>query len=593
MALTNQQLAAIFSDIADRLEIKGEVVFKIRAYRTASQNLLALPRPAADIWKEGTLDDVPGVGPAIRDKIDELMRTGKLGFHEKLKAEVPDGVAGMLQISGLGPKRVKEIWSTLGVTNVDELEAAARAGKLRDLSKMGEKSEQKILAGIESLKRRNTGRMRAGDVLPVAQRLLADLQGVPGVQKIAYAGSLRRGRETIGDLDFVAATDRPAELMEAFRKLPLVSEVIGSGETKTSVLLQNGMQVDLRAIEPARWGTALQYFTGSQAHNIKVREIAQKKGLSLNEYAFTPIASEAVPKGKLAKGNDGEIICDTEEGVYAQLGMAYIPPELREDRGEIEAALKNELPDLITLQHLKGDLQMHTTWSDGAASVMDMARAAMARGYRYILITDHTQSLGIANGLTHERVLRQREEIDTVNAKLEKEGHKFRVLQGVEVEVKSDGVLDLTDEALGALDIVQASVHTSLAQPRERITERAIKAIQNPHVDILGHPSGRLINEREGGDYDWEALFHAAAEHDVALEINADPVRLDLNEIHARRAVELGCHLSISTDAHSPEGLGQMHYGITVARRAWVTPDVVVNTWPLRKLLQWAKRRGS
>jgi DNA polymerase (family 10) len=580
MALSNHQLAAIFSDIADRLEIQGENVFKVRAYRTASQNLLALPRPAADMWKEGALNEIPGVGQAINDKIDELMRTGQLGFYEKLKGQVPDGVAGMLQIPGLGPKRVKEIWEQLGVTNVEDLETAARAGKLRTLSKMGEKSEQKIIAGIESMRRRATGRQRIGDVLPVAQRLLASLRPVRGVQQIEYGGSLRRGRETIGDMDFVAATDDPAALMEAFRTLPIVAEVLLSGDTKTSVVLQNGMQVDLRTVEPARWGTALQYFTGSQAHNIRVRELAQKKGLSLNEYAFTRMKDEK------------EILCDSDEGVYKALGMAYIPPELREDHGEIEAALKNELPRLITVKDIKGDLQMHTTWSDGAVSTMEMARGAMALGYQYILITDHSQSLGIANGLTVERVMRQREEIDKVNAQLEKQGATFRVLQGIEVEVKTSGELDLPDETLAALDIVQASIHTSLSQPREQITQRVLSALQNPNVDILGHPSGRLINEREGGDFDWEALFHTAAEHDVALEINCDPMRLDLNETHARRAVELGCHLSISTDAHSPDMFANMSYGITVARRAWVTPNVVINTWPLRKLLQWVKKRG-
>jgi DNA polymerase (family X) len=474
---------------------------------------------------------------------------------------------------------VKEIWDKLGVTNLDELEAAAQAGKLRDLSKLGAKSEEKILAGIQSLRRRATGRARIGDVLPVAQRLLAQLQDVPGVQEITYAGSLRRGRETIGDVDLIAATTEPAALMDAFRKLPLIGEVLLSGETKTSVTLQNGMQVDLRAIDPTCWGTALQYFTGSQGHNIRVRDLAQRKGLSLNEYALT-----RVEDGK-------QLQFATEQKLYAKLGMAYIPPELREDRGEIQAALAQKLPDLIALQDMKGDLQMHTTWSDGGVDVLTMAQAAIALGYEYILITDHSQSLGIANGLTPERVLAQRKEIDATNNKLAKQGQAFRVLQGIEVEVKADGVLDLPDETLAALDVVQASVHTQLAQPREKITERALAAIRSPHIDILGHPSGRLINEREGGDYDWEAVFHAAAEYGVALEINSDPMRLDLDDVHARRAVELGCKLSISTDAHSPEGLRNMHYGITVARRAWVTPDVVVNTWPLAKLLKWAKRQ--
>ena len=583
MPLSNQQLASIFSDIADRLEIQGEVVFKTRAYRTIAENLQSLPRPIADIWKEGKLSEVPGIGKAIHDKIDELLRTGGLEFYERLRAEVPDGVVAMLQVSGLGPKRVKEIWSTLGVMSLAELEAAARAGRLRGLPKMGEKTEQKILAGIESLKRRATGRRRIGDVLPVALQIQAALQAVPGVRKVSYAGSLRRGRETIGDVDFVAATRDPAPLMEAFRKLPQVESVLGSGETKTSILLHDSLQVDLRAVEPAVWGTAMQYFTGSQAHNIRLRELAQKQRLSLNEYALTPLDADGAPAGP-------PLTFDTEEALYARLGLSLIPPELREDRGEIEAAQKGKLPHLIARADLRGDLQMHTNWSDGAADVLTMARGAMALGYEYILITDHSQSLGIANGLTPERVRAQRKEIDAANKRLRDEGAAFRVLQGVEVEVKTDGVLDLPDDVLAELDLVQASVHTSLSQPRERITERALSALRHPHVHILGHPSGRLINEREAGDYDWEKLFRAAAEHDVALEINADPARLDLNETHARRAVELGCRLSISTDAHTPDGLNQIVYGISIARRAWVAPDAVINTWPLKKLLAWAHR---
>ncbi len=575
MALSNQQLAAIFSDIADRLEIQGEVVFKTRSYRVISENLAALPRPVEDIWREGKLNEVPGVGKAIHDKIDELLRTGKLEFYERLRAEVPDGVVDMLRVSGLGPKRVKEIWSTLGVMSLSELEAAGKAGRLRGLPKMGEKTELKILAGIESLKRRATGRMRAGDVLPIALQMREVLRAAPGVLRVEYAGSLRRGRETIGDLDFVAATTDPAAVMSLFRSQPHIEEILGAGETKSSVRLQNGLQVDLRAIDPSVWGAAMQYFTGSQAHNIRVREIAQKQKLSLNEYGLTAEDST-------------KLTFDTEEALYARLGMAWIPPELREDRGEIEAAQSGSLPRLITRADLRGDLQMHSTWSDGAADVLTMARGGIALGYEYILITDHSQSLGIANGLTPERVRAQRKEIDAVNRQLAGEGLVFRVLQGVEVEIKSDGAIDLPDDVLAELDLVQASVHTSLAQPRERITERALNAIRNPHIDILGHPSGRLINEREGGDFDWEALFHAAAEHDVALEINADPARLDLNETHARRAVELGCHLTISTDAHHPGGLNQIVYGLSVARRAWVTPETVINTWPLDKLLAWA-----
>lgn len=589
MSLSNQQLAAIFADIADRLDIQGkENAFVIRAYRTAGENIANFPRPLADIYAEGgtaALDEISGIGKEIAKKIETLLVTGRLAFYEQLKAAVPDGVVAMLRVPGVGPKRVKEFWEKLGITDIEALEAAARAGKLRALPKMGEKAEAKILAGIESLKRRATGRMRLGDALPIAQDIVAALRSVPGVQKVTYAGSLRRGKETIGDVDIIVATSDPAPVMRAFLDRPDIAQVLGAGETKSSVQLESGLQVDVRAVEPRVWGTALQYFTGSQQHNIKVREVAQKKGLTLNEYAVSRL-------GGKDSAETGETFED-EPAVYARLGMAYIPPELREDRGEVEKALelgpmRVVMPDLIDLKDMRGDLQMHTTWSDGASDVMSMARAAIALGYEYILITDHTAGLGIVGGLTPERVKQQRKEIDKVNAQLKKEGIKFRVLHGAEVEVKSDGALDLPDDVLAELDLVQASVHTSLTQPREKITARAIKAMQNPHVDILGHPSGRLINAREGADYDWEALFRAALEHRVALEINADPSRLDLNDVLARRAVELGCKLSISTDAHAPDGLRNMIYGVTVARRAWMTPDSVINAWPLSRLLKWA-----
>lgn len=587
MPLSNQQLAAIFNDIADRLDIQGEIVFKVRAYRTVAENILNAPRPVADLWREGALDQIPGVGKEIAAKIDELMRTGRLEFYERLRSEVPDGVVAMLRVPTVGPKRVKEFWEKLGITSVEQLEAAARDGRLRDLPRMGEKAEQKILAGIESLKRRATGRMRLGDALPIAQRIVAALRAAPGVQKAECAGSLRRGKETIGDVDIIVAATDPAPAMQTFLAQPGIAEVLAAGETKSSVRLESGLQVDVRVVEPRVWGTAMQYFTGSQLHNIKVRELAQKKGLTLNEYAVSKL-------GGKDSAESGETFAD-EPALYARLGMAYIPPELREDRGEVEKALelgpgRVVMPDLIDLRDLRGDLQMHTTWSDGAGDVMSMARAAIALGYEYILITDHTAGLGVVNGLTPERIAQQRKEIDRVNAQLKKEGIKFRVLQGAEVEVKSDGSLDLPDDVLAQLDLVQVSVHTALTQPREKITARAIRALQNPHVDILGHPSGRLINEREGADYDWEALFRAALECNVALEINADPSRLDLNDVLARRAVELGCKISISTDAHSPDGLRNMILGVTVARRAWVTPSSVINTWPLTKLLKWADK---
>ncbi len=577
--LTNSQLAALFADIAGREDILGENAFKIRAYRNVAEIIDNFPRPMSDVWQAGKLDSVPGIGKEIAKKIDELMRTGKLDYFERLRAKVPDGVAALLDVPDLGPKRVKLIWETLGVTDLDALEAAAQAGKLRDLPKMGAKTEQRILAGIASLRRRATGRVRLGDALPVARAIVEALRDVPGVSKIDYAGSLRRGRETIGDVDIVVATTEPATVGAAFRALPLVAEILGAGLTKSSIRTTDNLQVDLRAVDPRHWGATLQYFTGSQAHNIRVRALAQQQGFSLNEYGITPAEGELIPFA-------------TEEALYARLGLAWIPPELREDRGEIEAAAQgaNRLPKLVTAKDMRGDLQMHTTWSDGETDVVGMAQAALSLGYEYILITDHSRSLGIANGLTPERLIAQRKEIDGVNKEL---AGRFRVLQGVECEVLSDGALDLPDEALAACDLVQASVHTSLSQPRERITARALRAIGNPNVHILGHPSGRQINAREPADYDWEALFAAAAHARVALEINASPERLDLNDTHARRAAELGCLLTISTDAHSPAMLRNMEFGLLTARRAWVTPERVVNTWPLKKVLDWARQRRA
>jgi DNA polymerase (family 10) len=423
------------------------------------------------------------------------------------------------------------------------------------------------------------GRFLIGEAVPVAERIIAMLREVKGVKRIEYAGSLRRAKETIGDLDILVATNDATPVMEAFRSLPMIDEVLGAGETKSSVRLESGLQVDVRALEPSRWGTALQYFTGSQAHNIRLREIAQKQGWSLNEYALTRLDNE-----------DEERAFADEHALYKFLGLPYIPPELREDRGEFNLKDLTDLDDLIDLRNMRGDLQMHTTWSDGAADVMTMARACMALGHDYMLTTDHTQSLAVANGLTPERVALQRKEIDSVNNQIKSEGSKFRVLHGVECEVKADGSLDLPDDVLARCDLVQASVHTSLSQPREQITARAMRAVANPHIDILGHPSGRLINERDGADYDWDALFRAAAKHQVALEINSDPRRLDLSDVNARRAIELGCVLSISTDAHRPESLRNLRYGVGIARRAWVTKDKVVNTWPLEKLLKWAGR---
>ena len=572
--MNNLQVAQVFTTLADMLEIQGEVIYKILAYRRAAENIASLMRDVNDLRREGQLRSIPGVGQAIAEKLDSLLTTGSFDLLDKARAEVPAGVVELLRVQDVGPRKARLFWKELGITSIAEMEAAAREGKLRNLPGMGAKSEAKILANIQAFKRRaSETRMPLGMAFPLSQNILHELMQVPNVLRAASAGSLRRMRETIGDLDFLIAADEAGPVMERFVSLPVVAEIIARGPTKSSVRLTNGAQADLRVLEPARWGTALQYFTGSQAHNVRLREIAQKKGLSLNEYAVT-------------REKDGsEILCAEEADVYRALGAPYAPPELREDRGEFE----RDIPPLITMDDLRGDLQMHTTWSDGKTSVEEMARAARARGYRYILITDHTQSLGVAGGLTPERVRRQRQEIDAANARFK----DIRVLQGAEVEVLADGSLDFSDDVLASLDIAIAAMHTGLRQERDKVMLRMMAAIRNPHIDIVAHPSGRLIGERDGADLDWEALFQAAAETRTILEINAQPARLDLNDINARRALEMGCKLSIGTDAHEPGGMDVMFYGVAVARRAWATADDVVNTWPLERLLSWVAKRGA
>jgi DNA polymerase (family 10) len=575
--VTNREVASIFATVADMLEIKGENIHRVLSYRRAAETIADLPRDLNAIHEEGTLTDLPHIGETLAAKIEELLTTGELAFFNRLADEIPPGVVAMLQVPGLGPKRAARFWKELGITTIDGLKEAAQAGRLRQLSGMGAKSEANILEGIEALARR-TDRISIGSAYPTARRILGTLLELDGVLRGDVAGSLRRWRATIGDIDLLVASSQPEPIMQAFVDLPEVARVLVHGSTKTSVELYNGQQVDLRVLPPERYGTLLAYFTGSQAHNVKMRELALKQGLSLNENGFTPL-----------DGGD-EILCATEEEVYDVLGLPWIPPELREDRGEIEAAQAGELPDLITLEDMRGDLQLHTTWSDGRAGVLDMARAAMARGYSYMLVTDHSYGLGVVSGLAPEDIPRQREEIDRANAEL---GGAFTVLHGVEVEIKADGTLDYEDDVLARFDIVQASLHTSLRQPREQVTQRLLNAIHSPHVDIIGHPRGQMIPDREPADLDMDAVFEAAAGHDVALEINANPHRLDLDDVHARRAAELGIKLTISTDAHRPEDFELMQYGVATARRGWVSAAQVVNTWPLDKVMRWVEGRGK
>jgi DNA polymerase (family X) len=575
--MRNREVAELLERVADMLSIRGDQIHRILAYRRGAESIRALSRDVNEIFAEGKLTDIPGIGPTLAEKIGEMLTTGSLAFYEKLAQEVPPSLVELMRVEGVGPKRIKQVYDALGITTLEALTAAAQEGKLRNLPGLGLKSEAKILAAVEALARHGDARIPLGVALPIAEEILAELELLPGVNQTAVAGSLRRMRDTIGDIDLMVAAVDSEPIMVHFRNLGHVESVSVTGPSKTTVTLHNGLQVDLRVLPPERWGTLLLYFTGSKDHNVRLRERALKQGLTLNEHAFTPL-----------EGGD-EIVCATEEDVYHVLGLPYIPPALREDRGEIEAALKGELPELIQLSDIIADVHMHSTWSDGKMTILEMARAAQARGYRYIAITDHSASLGVANGLSSERLRRQAEEIRQANEAM---GPEFRILHGTEMEIRADGRLDYPDEVLAELDLVIASLHVGLGQPREQVTERTLAAIHNPYVHMIAHPSGRMLPDRIGADLDWEAVFKAAVVTGTILEINANPYRLDLRDVHVRRAVELGVTLAINCDAHHADHFDLLPYGIATAQRGWASAGDVINSWPLERLLKHLHRKG-
>ncbi|HLD93624.1 MAG TPA: DNA polymerase/3'-5' exonuclease PolX [Anaerolineales bacterium] len=573
--MTNQELADVFALVGDLLEIKGEIVYKTLAYRKAAESLSGLGRDVNDIWKEGgqkALMEIPGVGKAIAEKIDELLQTGKLEYLEKVKKEVPAELAALLQIPDLGPKKVGMFYRELGILTIDQLKEAAQQQKLRDLPGMGEKSEAKILAGIEALSRRS-GRLPLGTVLPFAEELRASVRKMPGVKAAELAGSLRRMRHTVGDIDLLVAARNPETVIAAFAAAPNVARVTGQGTVKAGVEFHNGMRAQIWVHQPERFGTALQYATGSKEHNVRLREMALDKDLSLSDQSFL-------------RKDGTELLCATEAEVYHELGMPWIPPEIREDSGEIQAALNGVLPKLIEVKNIRADLHCHSTWSDGQTSIAELAKAAKNRGYKTLAITDHSPSIGLVNGLSIERLREQRKEIEKLRKKL---GDSLLILHGVEVEIKADGKLDYPDDVLEWLDIVIASLHVSIRQPRAQVTERVIAAMRNPHVDIIGHPSNRMLPDREGADLDWDAVLKAAAETGTALEINANPRRLDLDDVQARRAIDMGIKLSVNTDAHHPDHMDFIAFGVATARRGWVTAPDVINAWTPKQIKAWLK----
>jgi DNA polymerase (family 10) len=564
--VTNHEVAALLRRIADMLDIKGEVIYKSLAYRKAADNVEALGVDINEVRRQGKLREIPGVGEALEIKLDELLGTGRLGYYEDLQAEVPEGVVELLTIPEVGPRKARLLWEKLGVQSVADAEKAARAGKLRDLPGLGARSEQRILEGIESLQHRSK-RIPLGVAWPAAQELVQALREQLRIQTVEPVGSLRRMMDTIGDIDMLAAHPQPERATEAFVQLPQVAAVLSHGPTRASVLLHNGLQVDLRALPPERYGSLLQYFTGSQAHNVALRALAQTRGLSLSEYGF--------------QRGDEEILCRTEEEVYRTLDLPWIPPELREDHGELQAAQAGKLPQLVERHDLRGDLHVHTDWSDGTATLAEMAAAAQRLGYAYLVISDHTQSLGVANGLDAIRLRQQRAEIEKLNHGFS----SFRLLQGVEVEIRADGSLDFPDDVLQEVEVVIASVHLALRQNEETITARVVRAMHNPHVDIIGHPSGRLLGERDASRIDLDRILREAAETGTLMEVNSAPNRLDLDDVHIRQAIQLGVPLCINSDAHSSDFLGVVAYGVATARRGWAEARHIVNTWPLKRLL--------
>jgi DNA polymerase (family X) len=592
--LTNREIADVFYAISDTMEVLGEDVFRTRAYKRAGDALVDLSVPLALLRERGELTGIPGVGKAIVEKIGELLDTGQLQFYEKMRAKVPAGVLEMLKVPNVGPRTAGRLYSELGIASLADLKVAAESGKLNDVKGFGAKTIAEIIRGIAAAETRDKRTLMI-DALRAAESLIDALRAAsPDVKQASYAGSLRRARPTIGDLDILAATDDPAATVRAFIGLPLVAKVESSGEEKATVYLHNGLQADLIALPPHMWGSALQHFTGGKQHNIRFREMAIGRGLSFSEHGFRKIRKGAVVRPE-ADAEPSEVAaslqaCATEEEVYAAIGLPYIPPELRENSGEFEAAAAGKLPRLVELADLKADLHMHSTWSDGKASIREMAEAARARGYSYMAITDHSAYLGVTNGLDGARLEQQAKEIDAINAEYAAAGVSFRILRGVEVDITADGGLALPDDVLARLDLVVASPHVKLSQPIAQATERLLKAIRNPHVDIIGHPTGQLIGSREGAQIDLDAIGRAAAETGTLLEVNSGPDRLDLDASSVRRVLELGAHITINSDSHHPDNLQWIRLGVLTARRGWAESERVANTWDVEKLLEWVNR---
>ena len=568
----NEVIADMFDTIADVLELQGDIPYRIRAYRNAARTIRDLPRPVAEVAEEGALESLPGIGKDLAAKIVEYLTTGRMSKYEEVISQVPPGLIELLHIPGLGPKRVRLLHERLGINDLEDLRRALDSGRIETLPGMGKKTVENIRRGL-AMYEASKERMPLGRALPIAEEIVRQVDALPGTARVVIAGSARRMKETVGDIDILTIAENGEATVQAFVHFPQVKEILAAGDTKGSVVLYNGLQVDLRVVPPESYGAALHYFTGSKAHNIKIRTIARERGLKVNEYG-------------IFRG-DERIGGEEENDVFEILGMQWIPPEMREDRGEIEAAMEGRLPTPVSLSDIRGDPHMHSKWSDGANTIRELAQAARALGYEYIAITDHSPRVRVAGGMSPERLRERQKEIDAVN----EEFGDIRILSGAEVDILPDGSLDYPDEVLATLDVVIASVHSGFRMTREEMTQRILRALENPYVSILAHPTGRLIGQRDPYPVDLEVVLKRAAELGVAVEINGYYLRLDLNDVNAHLAKSLGCLISLGTDAHQVDHLRMMRYAVGVARRAWLEPKDVINTRPLSEFLDWIHHR--
>lgn len=562
----------MFRVIADILEIKDENFFRIRAYRNAAGHIENLTQDLNDFNQAG-LQDIPGVGADLSAKIIEMLKSGKLEYFEELKKSIPCGLLDIMDIPGIGPKTTKLLYEKLRIDSIDSLEKAARSGLIAGLPGLKEKTQENILKGILLIKQKPE-KILFSYAQNTAENIISSLKKLKEIKQACIAGSLRRGKETVRDIDILAASLSAEKAMELFTGLDLVKDVIAKGPAKSSIRTKDGIQVDLRVVDPKSFGAALVYFTGSKEHNIRIRELAKKNNLKINEYGVFDLKTDKIAAA------------EKEEDIYAALGLSFIPPELREDRGEVEAAKIKKLPKLITLSDIKADLHVHSEWSDGNASISVMAETAFKKGYEYMVISDHSQGLGIARGLNPQRLYKQIDEIKTLNKKFK----KFRILSAAEVDIKSDGTLDFSEDVLKDLDVVLAAVHSGFKQSSREMTKRLVKAMENRYVNIIVHPTGRLINERPRYEFDFEEVVKTAKDTNTALEINCYPKRLDLDDIHARRAKQEGVRISLGTDAHSAEQFEFMRLGVMVGRRAWLEKKDVLNCLSCEEFLKKIKK---